>query len=158
MERNNFKLITLKGANYPNYPNYPSYPNYHMRVTKMVFHISKPSDDEMKSACERALPMLEPVFWKSLECLKRRVGGYSVFIYSFSQQNHHKWGVYIRKAFGVELDADEYTAQLGEHRALKRTGAPVVFTVPFPSPHTSRPADAPLAGGEHGAHDPRQEA
>lgn len=47
MERNNFKLITLKGANYPNYPNYPSYPNYHMRVTKMVFHISKPSDDEM---------------------------------------------------------------------------------------------------------------
>ena len=59
MERNNFKLITLKGANYPNYPNYPSYPNYHMRVTKMVFHISKPSDDEMKSACERALPMLE---------------------------------------------------------------------------------------------------
>ena len=129
-----------------------------MRVTKMVFHISKPSDDEMKSACERALPMLEPVFWKSLECLKRRVGGYSVFIYSFSQQNHHKWGVYIRKAFGVELDADEYTAQLGEHRALKRTGAPVVFTVPLPPPHPSRPADAPLAGGEHGAHDPRQEA
>ena len=40
--------------------------------------------------------------------------------------------VYIRKAFGVELDADEFTAQLGEHRALKRTGAPVVFTVPFP--------------------------
>ena len=112
-----------------------------MRVTKMVFHISKPSDDEMKSACERALPMLEPVFWKSLECLKRRVGGYSVFIYSFSQQNHHKWGVYIRKAFGVELDADEYTAQLGEHRALKRTGAPVVFTVPFPP---SPPSLAPL--------------
>ena len=51
----------------------------------IAFHISKPTDEEMKSACEQAFPALEAILSKTLQCLKRRSGGYSVYVNSFSQ-------------------------------------------------------------------------
>ena len=56
-----------------------------MLMIHIAFHISKPTDEEMKSACEQAFPALEAILSKTLQCLKRRSGGYSVYVNSFSQ-------------------------------------------------------------------------
>ena len=68
-----------------------------MLMIHIAFHISKPTDEEMKSACEQAFPALEAILSKTLQCLKRRSGGYSVYVNSFSQENHPKWYIHVRK-------------------------------------------------------------